>query len=148
MKYFTKNGREISFYGAGVKPEIDALFGVLLKSWVKRDEYSDNGEAGYDFDNNPAYGQCSVTALIVQDYLGGEIYRVRIGDGTHYFNKIDGQFFDLTSDQFSCRGIDILYEPNEKMSRDYCLSNKNTKMRYETLKENVERNLESLSGSN
>ena len=139
MKYFTKSGREISFYGAGVRPEIDALFGVLLKSWVKRSAYpGSQDDPKYDFDNDPSYGQCTVTAMVVQDYFKGEICKIRVnGGGSHYFNKIDGRYFDLTSDQFTVYGIKLDYEQSEEVSREYCSSNVNTNMRYEMLKKAV-----------
>jgi hypothetical protein len=56
---------------------------------------------------NPARGQCAVTALVVQDLLGGELLLadVRHADGTrqgvHYWNRLEGGFqLDLTRDQF------------------------------------------------
>ncbi|MFG1677003.1 hypothetical protein [Micromonospora sp. NPDC049282] len=55
---------------------------------------------------NPARGQCGVTALIVQDLLGGELVlgEVFVGDvrvGYHYWNRLpDGSDVDLTADQF------------------------------------------------
>ncbi|SDT24727.1 YunG family protein [Actinoplanes derwentensis] len=56
--------------------------------------------------DNPARGQCGVTALIVQDLLGGELI---VGEvqveaakvGHHYWNRLpDGQDVDLTAGQF------------------------------------------------
>lgn len=55
---------------------------------------------------NPARGQCGVTALIVQDLLGGDLVlgEVFVGDvrvGYHYWNRLpDGSDVDLTADQF------------------------------------------------
>jgi hypothetical protein len=56
---------------------------------------------------NPARGQCGVTALVLQDHLGGELM---IGDvvhadgsrqGVHYWNRLpDGREVDLTWEQF------------------------------------------------
>ncbi|MGC5053336.1 YunG family protein [Micromonospora sp. DT48] len=56
--------------------------------------------------DNPARGQCGVTALVVQDLLGGELIlgEVFVRDdkvGHHYWNRLpDGQQVDLTADQF------------------------------------------------
>lgn len=56
--------------------------------------------------DNPARGQCGVTALIVQELLGGELIlgEVFVGDtkvGHHYWNLLpDGRYVDLTADQF------------------------------------------------
>ena len=48
----------------------------------------------------PALGQCSVTALVVQDVFGGELLKTRVGDAWHFYNLIDGSRFDLTAEQF------------------------------------------------
>ncbi len=48
---------------------------------------------------NPALGQCAVTALIVQDYFGGEL--VNCLHTHHYRNRLpDGKEIDLTKQQF------------------------------------------------
>ena len=56
--------------------------------------------------DNPARGQCGVTAAVIQDLLGGDLV---LGDvhvdgvktGHHYWNRLpDGREIDLTSDQF------------------------------------------------
>jgi hypothetical protein len=49
---------------------------------------------------NPAKGQCSVTALVVQDLFGGEIFTTKTKGGTHFYNFIDGTRYDLTISQF------------------------------------------------
>jgi hypothetical protein len=43
---------------------------------------------------NPSYGQCAVTALVVQDIFGGDLMRGLVGDVSHYWNKIT-PYFDL-----------------------------------------------------
>ena len=50
---------------------------------------------------NPACGQCSVTALVVQDVLGGEILKTKVDGAWHFYNHIDGRRWDLTVSQFS-----------------------------------------------
>ena len=135
MEYFTKSGREISFYGAGVNPEIDAFFGVLLKSWVKRDE-------NYDFDEDPAHNQCTVTSMVVQDYFGGEILALSMpGGGTHYLNLIDEKVFDLTSDQFTSHGIQLDYGPAKVVPRSEVGVNGTAPERYAQLKNNIDSNM-------
>ncbi len=59
-------------------------------------------------DANPARGQCAVTALVVQDILGGEILMADVhqADGTrqgvHYWNRLAGRIeVDLTRAQFT-----------------------------------------------
>jgi len=48
----------------------------------------------------PARGQCSVTALVVQDICGGEILKTMTPGGWHFYNRIDGVRHDLTASQF------------------------------------------------
>ncbi|TPG53669.1 hypothetical protein EAH89_15820 [Roseomonas nepalensis] len=50
---------------------------------------------------NPASGQCSVTALVAQDHLGGELAKTRVGDAWHFYNLINGERFDFTASQFN-----------------------------------------------
>ena len=50
--------------------------------------------------SNPAQNHCSITALVVQDYFGGEIFCTRTAGGTHFYNDIDGKKWDLTVSQF------------------------------------------------
>ena len=60
---------------------------VLEKSWTAETSYSPEEWSV----NNPAYGQCAVTALVLQDYLGGEILKcdvIGFAD-SHFFNQID-----------------------------------------------------------
>jgi hypothetical protein len=50
--------------------------------------------------DNPACGQCSVTALVVQDACGGEILKTDVDGAWHFYNRIDGARWDLTASQF------------------------------------------------
>ena len=50
---------------------------------------------------NKTLGQCSITAFLLQDIYGGEVYGVPLGDGNyHCFNVVGDCVFDLTSEQF------------------------------------------------
>ncbi len=56
---------------------------------------------------NPARGQCGVTALVLQDLLGGDLVlaEVQHHDGTrqgvHYWNRLGVVEVDLTREQFT-----------------------------------------------
>lgn len=72
---------------------------------------------------NPARGQCSVTALVIQDIFGGEIYKTPTSEGWHFYNKINEQYYDLTASQFS-KEIEYLHVPS---SRQEAFSDTNEK---------------------
>ena len=72
--------------------------------------------------------------MLVYDMFGGSIHRIRVdGGGTHYFNKIDGHYVDLTIEQFDLYNIPVSDEPNEEMDRKYCGKNADTAHRYQLL---------------
>lgn len=50
--------------------------------------------------DNPARGQCNVTAVLVHDLFGGEILKTPQPDGDHFYNRIDGDRLDFTASQF------------------------------------------------
>jgi hypothetical protein len=85
--------------------------------------------------SNPAAGQCAVTALVVQDYFGGELVRGHTEEGTHYWNRLpNGQEIDLTAEQFDTDpGISNV----EFRSRAYVLSYPATSARYRRLLANL-----------
>ena len=50
--------------------------------------------------DNPASGQCGVTALVVHDKFGGEILKTDVNGAWHFYNRIDGRRVDFTMGQF------------------------------------------------
>ncbi|MBM7621156.1 hypothetical protein JOC95_003029 [Bacillus tianshenii] len=51
-------------------------------------------------ENNPAKGQCGVSALVVNNFYGGRILKTKLEEGWHFYNHIDGERFDFTESQF------------------------------------------------
>jgi len=51
--------------------------------------------------HNPAAGQCGVTTLVANDFLGGDIVKTRFRDIWHFYNIIEGDRMDFTKSQFS-----------------------------------------------
>lgn len=88
---------------------------------------------------NPTCGQCAITAVIVQEYIGGTIHKIKLENNeTHYFNIINGSVIDLTKEQFDLQGIDIRYEPNELISKEKILENSDTNNRYNILRKKLQ----------
>ncbi len=84
---------------------------------------------------NPGLGQCSITAFLVQDIFGGEVYGVDLKDGNyHCFNVIDGHIYDLTSAQFD-HPLDYTLE--HKQEREVHFQKKEKEERYQKLKKSL-----------
>ena len=49
---------------------------------------------------NPAAGQCNVTALLVHELFGGDLLKTRLPEGDHFYNRIGGDRYDFTESQF------------------------------------------------
>lgn len=117
------------------------LYAVLRRAWCRETAYP-SCQAEW-VESDPSYGQCAITAMLVYDMFGGSIHRIRVnGGGTHYFNKIDGHYIDLTIEQFDLYNIPVSYEPNEQMYRKYCGKNADTAKRYRLLVERIAAELE------
>jgi hypothetical protein len=90
-------------------------------------------------EENPAWGQCAVTALIVQDYLGGSLRRGEVGPISHYWNVLpSGEEIDLTLRQFP-EGTTIAN--TAERTREYVLSHHETVRRYSKLAQRVQQRL-------
>lgn len=101
----------------GTNPKIGNLYDmydILSLLWSKetcaprmRDNWSTD---------NKTLGQCSITAFLIQDIFGGDVYGIRLADGNfHCYNVIEGKIFDLTSEQFKEKLIYDLKYPQERV---------------------------------
>lgn len=116
MEFYTNDGRQIHYYNEGNKG-IDNLFSECLKNYSVDTTY-EKGKVNYDYNSNPTYGQCCVTAMIFQDLFGGTIHKINyMINETHYFNKLNDKYYDLTSDQFNIYNILVDYKKNEEVDR-------------------------------
>lgn len=86
-------------------------------------------------EETPAQGQCAVTALVVQELLGGDLLRGDVRRTSHYWNLLpSGSELDLTRYQF---GSHVQPESVGKRSRDYVLAFPDTRARYRRLRGKV-----------
>ena len=147
--------REYRFYGNEqadtVAPVVEGyeriknltyMYDILSEIWSKdtcaprmRDEWSLE---------NKTLGQCSITAFLIQDIFGGDVYGVQLDDGNyHCYNVIEGKIFDLTSEQFGDEKLS--YDNNPQQSRDEHFSKDEKHERYQYLKRELDRRLQKLS---
>lgn len=85
---------------------------------------------------NKTMGQCSVTAFLMQDFFGGEVYGIlRPGGNYHCFNVVGKCIFDLTSEQFGDEMLD--YNNCIRQSREMHFVKEEKRKRYEYLKTKV-----------
>ena len=87
--------------------------------------------------DNPALGQCGVTALVVQDFLGGEILKTEYGEIWHFYNLIDDEPVDFTKSQFD---KPIAYS-NRVSSREEAFADTNAQQ-YDYLRAAVQKHLQ------
>ena len=125
--------------------ELSGLEEAIRRSW-SRETTSDPERWNPE---NPAWGQCAVTALVINDYLGGEMVwaEATLPEGrtiSHYFNLVDGKEVDVTREQFP-KGTVIPTGVEKKKqyasTREYVLSFPATQQRYEILKKKVTENV-------
>lgn len=121
---------------------MNKLIYFLNKSFSKETCYPGVKEEWCE--SNKSLGQCAITSLIVNDYMGGDIYKCEVNGISHYFNKINNQIIDLTKEQFK----EINYQNIKQKTREQILENIDTKNRYQILKSRLEdyfNKLESLN---
>ena len=130
--------------------DLKSLEDALESSWDK-DTSSENDWSK----ENPSYGQCAVTALILEKYLGGKILwaKAQLPNGkevSHYWNYILNQEIDITRKQFPKdtiipKGVEMIErkKDNDKLkaydnNKEYILSYTKTMERYKILEARVD----------
>ena len=74
--------------------QIETITTILATSWSLESSTKWSSD-------NPAKGQCGVTALVVHDLFDGAIKKTKLADGWHFYNVIDGKRLDFTHSQFT-----------------------------------------------
>lgn len=75
----------------------------IEQSWSKQSTYCPE----YWNEQNPAFGQCAVSSLLLHTILKTErqlfcrLLKCKVNNNPHYFNEINGIAFDLTWRQFN-----------------------------------------------
>ena len=102
---------------------------MLRNAWCRHTAHPSYQDAWSE--DNPSVGQCAVTALVVQDFFGGDIYSCKVGRNSHFVNIIDDKLVDLTADQFGGTDkIQYISGSFKLRTRESLLKSKYTKARY------------------
>lgn len=113
---------------------VSRIRALLLRSWS-----AETATWGFWSPQTPSLNQCAVTALVVQDFLGGDLLRCEMTNGdSHYWNRLpDGTEEDLTADQFEHIEVRPMRETTVVRTRQYVLSFPDTMKRYAILLQRV-----------
>lgn len=107
------------------------LYDILWNLWCKK-TCAPRLQSSWGPDNR-TLGQCSITAFLVQDIFGGEVYGVlRPAGNYHCYNQVGKVTFDLTSEQFGQERLD--YSSGVIQSRQEHFSKQEKYERYLYLK--------------
>jgi hypothetical protein len=88
-----------------MEPTVGQVGRALRRSFCRETSCKPTGWTA----ENPAFGQCLVAALVMQDYFGGIIVCADLTDhyrdgasafSSHYWNRINGRDRDVTKQQF------------------------------------------------
>ena len=120
------------------------LINALRKCWAKSTSFNPKKWTK----NNPAYGQCAVTAVVVQDFFGGKLIRCSVyGEErvSHYYNGLpDDKRIDLTRGQFK---EGTRFSKPQYRERSQVLSYATTAKKYALLKKRVLQELKNRKNS-
>jgi len=124
--------------------DIENLRGLFLNAWDSDTSFPANKDKWTR--ENPSFGHCAVTALIVNDFFGGLILYNK--KHHHYWNVIsDGTIIDLTKDQWAKEIQDeIAMSEYEQSNREYILFSERarefkTLERYQLLQKRIQRQI-------
>ncbi len=103
---------------------------ALEKSWSRDTAY--HKDAPNWTAENPALGQCAITALLFNEFFGGNIFSGASENGVvHYWNKKFGIKIDLTKQQFDKK---LKFDNITKWDREDLLKTGDVQDRYNLLK--------------
>ena len=114
------------------------LYDLLKKLW---DRYSCTPRLREKWsEEDPSVGQCTITAVLVQEIFGGRIFAMTLEEGGfHHYNEVDGRIFDLASEQM--QGRTLVYDCAIERSAQELLERPERHQRYLYLKDKLDREL-------
>ncbi len=117
---------------------IEVLFEALNASWCRETAYK--SDRPFWSRGNITRGQCTVTAMVVNDFLGGQVMRgfSKKYNIIHYWNIVDNEKIDFTFDQFIGDKDDITFDKIGVKSNFELLKIGNVRSRYLLLRQKVD----------
>lgn len=105
----------------------------LRKAWCRETAHPSYQDKWSE--DNPSCGQCLITALVIQEQLGGDIYSCKVGNCSHFVNIINERIIDKTAEQFGGTAkIKYVAGSFRLRTRESLLKSKDVKQRYTLLK--------------
>jgi len=125
------------------EPTPQQLLAALTLSWHANTAYDNDWEP-----HIPSLNQCVPTALVVQDYYGGEIARAPMScGGSHYWNVETAHgTLDFSGGQLAYLTSSPLYDQVVRRARENLLSTEAITGRYRMLADRVKYWLEIIQG--
>ena len=95
-----RRGNRTNVPGSSSEPRLIMTFDPEKVARALRQAWSPTSAQQWTAEN-PAAGQCNVTALLVFELFGGELLKTPLPEGDHFYNRIDGCRYDFTDSQFA-----------------------------------------------
>ena len=112
------------------------FYNKLKKAWCKESCSPSLRESWPN--GNIAKGQCFVTAIAVWDAFGGEVFELNISENEiHYYNVINGEIVDLSSEQFGEHITSDFYKTGVPCNVSLRINDPIKKDRYAVLKNRI-----------
>ena len=117
------------------KKEFEKIEKALAHAWCKETATFGNEDKQWS-SQNPAYGQCMVSSIIINDLFGGKLVYDKVNH--HYWNELpDDTWQDFTRRQYKNK-VDFIvnrYKTKDDVLSDEYAIKHNAKGRYELLKQ-------------
>ncbi|MCR5287606.1 MAG: hypothetical protein K6D93_06640 [Saccharofermentans sp.] len=110
------------------------LFDVLSDGIWRIETCTPRLRSGWS-EENKTLGQCTITAFLVQDIFGGEVFGIlRPAGNYHSYNVINGRQYDLTIEQFGDEAESLVFDNSNPQSREVHFAKEEKYKRYLLLK--------------
>ena len=102
------------FYQHYLSLNIDKYVSIYLYDLISDSWCDDTSNEDLPYIYPASIGQCDVTSLLIKELLGGKIMKCLGVRGYHYYNEINGEIIDLTSDQYDIGEEPLYFDSTEE----------------------------------